>query len=62
MVEQQTNMKPLGKEETREVGKWKDKALKAKGGTVNHTVPDISGIKKSCCDKQMGEKCNCKPN
>ena len=54
--------KLLGKEETREVGKWKDKALSAKGGTVNHTVPDISGIKKSCCDKQMGEKCNCKPN
>ena len=54
--------KLLGKDETREVGKWKDKALSAKGGTVIHKNPDVSGIKKNCCDKMMGEKCNCKPN
>lgn len=42
-----------------EVGKWSDQAKKAKGGTVLHQTPDISGHKKMCCDKMMGQKCDC---
>lgn len=49
----------LPKEEVAEVGKWKDNALKAKGGTVIHKNPDVSKIKKNCCNKFMGEKCEC---
>ena len=45
--------------ELNECGKWKENALKAKGGTVTHKVPDISRHKKICCDKFMGEKCDC---
>jgi hypothetical protein len=45
---------------TPDLAKWKDKALASKGGTVINKVPDVSGHKKMCCDKKMGEKCNCK--
>jgi len=44
---------------TEDLAKWKDKALAAKGGTVIHKVPDVSRMKKLCCDKYMGEKCDC---
>lgn len=46
---------------TTDLAKWKDKALAAKGGTVIHTNPDVSGHKKICCNKMMGEKCKCEP-
>ncbi len=50
----------MGKKELADVGKWKDKALNAKGGIILHQNPDVTGHKKMCCDKMMGTKCNCK--
>ena len=45
---------------TPDLAKWSRKAQAAKGGTVVHKIPDISKHKKMCCDKYMGEKCDCK--
>jgi len=44
---------------TPDLAKWSRKAQSAKGGTVVHKIPDISKHKKMCCDKYMGEKCEC---
>jgi len=44
---------------TPDLAKWSKKAQAAKGGTVVHKIPDISKHKKMCCDKYMGEKCEC---
>ena len=48
--------------ELSEVGLWSDKAKAAKGGFVGHQVGNVAGMKKICCDKMMGEKCDCEPN
>ena len=50
----------MEKRELAEVGKWKDKALKSKGGHVFHLNPDVTGLKKMCCNNMMGQKCDCK--
>ena len=50
----------MEKQEIGEVGIWKEKAMKAKGGTVLHRNPDVTDHKKMCCEKFMGMKCNCK--
>lgn len=42
-----------------DVGLWSDKARNAKGGTVHHHTKNDSAMKKMCCDKMMGEKCDC---
>ena len=44
---------------TNDLARWSNKAQAAKGGTVIHRVPDLSKHKKMCCDKMMGEKCDC---
>ena len=45
--------------ELSEVGAWSKKAQNSKGGFVTHEVHDMSGHKKMCCEKMMGEKCGC---
>ena len=45
-----------------DVVKWCNKSDGCKGGKVLHSIGDVSGIRKICCNKMMGEKCGCEPN
>jgi len=50
--------KIMPKDELGEVGRWKDKALAAKGGIVNHPFRNDGTILKNC-GHPMGGGCKC---